>query len=346
MSDGHASTEVESASTEVENAQDEGPPSPTPGYIQRLPEGSLVRQLLEQAELLPEKTPEEEAAREREQDEVLGGEDHVDDIPCLPPATDYSAFPERPEHPLEAVYKRAMAGAKTTKSDMQITNGVIEIVKLGFENMMNSRGTDCCMPGEVVSCLVCYGLLIRPYTLACGHTMCEACLGKYRKCLLPGTTCRDAPSFVILTPQGHVEREGAAAARSTDVTATLNRTMHILMQRAFPNEHRASELKDAANKALAAGNLTEASSLYRQALHTSPCNHVLHGNLAQVLLKQGKFTEAIKWATSSAFLCPRWHKAHFRRGAAMQGMSRYLNKKRAHCLRFLPFYHQVNSTAL
>ena len=131
----------------------------------------------------------------------------------------------------------------------------------GIKSLMERRakeGRYC--PGEVLACKVCYGLLMKPYTLACGHTMCEGCLGKYRKCLMPGTSCRDAPSFVMMNSSGQVSRQQgggggrAREGRSGDVTATMNLALHKVMRHCFPEDELANIFKTQGNSLLQQGD--------------------------------------------------------------------------------------------
>ena len=175
---------------------------------------------------------------------------------------------------------------------------------------------------------MCYALLIKPWTLACGHTLCVTCWGKLKKCPLPGASCREAPSFVMLTAAGNVTRQAASPVgkhpRRGDVSATLNLTLAKMMQLAFPKDEEAAVLKAEANSLLAAGNAVSAEVLYRKAIRLSPNNPVLYGNMAQAQLNQGNFQEALESATVCTVFSPRWHKAHFRRGAALQGLQQFV----------------------
>lgn len=240
--------------------------------------------------------------------------------------TCYQAFPDRTPHPLEAMYVKHFAGIKATRQDLDVANGCTEMAILCFDGMMEKREAGAYLPAEALCCLVCYALLVKPWTLACGHTLCATCWGKLKKCPLPGASCRDAPSFVMLTAAGNVASQPARAkpGRRGDVTATMNLTLKKMMQWAFPKEEEVAKFKAEANAELSAGNAAGAECIYKVALRLSPNNHVLYGNCAQAHLNQGDFGEALKMATVCAVQSPRWHKAHFRRGTALQGLKQYL----------------------
>ena len=95
------------------------------------------------------------------------------------------------------------------------------------------------------------------------------------------------------------------------------------MERLYPGEEAAKKLKAEGNAELGKGNHAAAEALYRKALEISPHNHVLLGNLTQALLNQGRFDDAYRASVATAALCPKWHKAHFRRGAALHGLQQH-----------------------
>lgn len=166
----------------------------------KLPVGSAARELLERKQATaPAPTDAEEESDDDDDDD--------DGIEVMPPVTDFGAFPGRPTNELESVYARAMAGKKVNKHDRIILRQSCELSMAHFEKAMRAREGATCPPTEVVVCLVCYQLLLKPWTLSCGHTLCEECCKRVRKCPLPGATCREAPSFVMLTSAGQVQTQ-------------------------------------------------------------------------------------------------------------------------------------------
>jgi tetratricopeptide (TPR) repeat protein len=74
------------------------------------------------------------------------------------------------------------------------------------------------------------------------------------------------------------------------------------------------------NEALKQGDAEGALSLYQSGIEKSPRSHMLHGNIAQVLLSMGRFQEAVEAADEAIKLCPDWPKPYFRKGSALEAM--------------------------
>jgi len=125
---------------------------------------------------------------------------------------------------------------------------------------------------------------------------------------------------------GNVARQpGSGTTKQRESAAVLNRTLQKLVSRAFPNEQTAQTIKARANVHLANREETQACLLYREAVKLSSGNHLLHGNLAQALLQMGEFRDALKESVTACSLMPTWHKAHFRRGCALQGLALHVH---------------------
>lgn len=62
---------------------------------------------------------------------------------------------------------------------------------------------------------------------------------------------------------------------------------------------------------------------FQDALQLDPTNHILFSNRSAARLKQGQFLLALQDATKARELEPRWPKAYFRQGVALQCLGRY-----------------------
>ena len=146
-----------------------------------------------------------------------------------------------------------------------------------IEEAATVRAGQVLLPSETLSCLACFGLLDSPWTFACGHTLCNACAKRMRKCPLPWESCRSAPSFVYLTSAGAVARHPgggrvpAAAAiggarRDSDVRVMVNLSLDWLMRRIVPRAAEANDLKAQGNELLRQGDAAGAEDMYARAI--------------------------------------------------------------------------------
>ena len=158
--------------------------SPTLLDPSTLPEGSALREIIEKTKARGE--PSQNDADDVDDDEDDEDDEDGDSWKVLPPATDYSAFVDRLPCPLEELYARAMAGRNVNKADRLVVKLGRELSKLSFDQALEGRAQGAYAPSEVLSCRVCFALLTKPWTLSCGHTLCQACCDKIRKCPLPG----------------------------------------------------------------------------------------------------------------------------------------------------------------
>ncbi|XP_054281377.1 tetratricopeptide repeat protein 28 [Macrosteles quadrilineatus] len=77
------------------------------------------------------------------------------------------------------------------------------------------------------------------------------------------------------------------------------------------------------NAACQAGDYAKAVALYSDALQLDPTNHILYSNRSAALVKMGQFTQALQDATRARELNPKWPKAYYRQGVALQCLGRH-----------------------
>ncbi|RZF33680.1 hypothetical protein LSTR_LSTR007058 [Laodelphax striatellus] len=77
------------------------------------------------------------------------------------------------------------------------------------------------------------------------------------------------------------------------------------------------------NAACQGGDYANAVTLYTDALQLDPTNHILYSNRSAALIKMGQFTQALQDATRARELNPKWPKAYYRQGVALQCLGRH-----------------------
>ncbi|XP_077456276.1 tetratricopeptide repeat protein 28 isoform X1 [Stigmatopora argus] len=77
------------------------------------------------------------------------------------------------------------------------------------------------------------------------------------------------------------------------------------------------------NEACQQGDFREAVELYGEALQADPQNCILYSNRSAALLKLGQHQAALEDAEKACTLNPKWPKAYFRQGVALQYLGRH-----------------------
>ncbi|KAL4437013.1 hypothetical protein ABPG75_004152 [Micractinium tetrahymenae] len=108
--------------------------------------------------------------------------------------------------------------------------------------------------------------------------------------------------------------------------------LHREAQQRRPNEQdaalrrlKAEHVKKRGDEAFKQGNYREAWERYSEALELQPDKAALpalHSNRSAACYKAGRHAEALADADEAARLAPGWHKAHWRRGAALLALKR------------------------
>jgi hypothetical protein len=286
----------------------------TPNMLHALPEECVLHHLLTEQCAKHIGGGEDSSYAQSEKDAARHtGSAH--ERPTLPRCSDVLG---REQNWLEDLHAKMFAETEALESDMIVADVCMQIARSGFDGALRREGgrgaADTRLPVEAMSCMVCYNLLLKPWTFSCGHSLCEDCVRRLRKCPLPGPVCRDSPSFVTLSSSGTVARQTGGGrspgggSRQSDVTVCVNLSLAAAMQRVFVQAPVSHEIKNKANGLLLAGQPAEAELLYREALKVMPDAFIVRGNLAQALLNQGKCADALREASAACHLCPSWHK--------------------------------------
>ena len=140
-------------------------------------------------------------------------------------------------------YTNAYRYGKVTPEKLKhLVIGLIDTVKQDISNSGNTTARKNCM----FTCGSCRGLLVDPVTIPCGHTFCRKCLERdvSKTCELCNTVhyrlkVRQISSNVVLTN---------------------------LIEKWFPNECKASQLKREGNEYIAKIDFQNAVRVYTQAI--------------------------------------------------------------------------------
>ncbi|KAK8735667.1 hypothetical protein OTU49_005256 [Cherax quadricarinatus] len=77
------------------------------------------------------------------------------------------------------------------------------------------------------------------------------------------------------------------------------------------------------NAACQSGDFETAVALYTEAIALDPHNHILYSNRSAAHIKLAKFAHALQDATKARELNPKWPKAYYRQGVALQCLGRH-----------------------
>ncbi|RUS79220.1 hypothetical protein EGW08_013005 [Elysia chlorotica] len=197
-------------------------------------------------------------------------------------------------------YTNAYRYGKVTPEKLKhLVIGLIDTVKQDISNSGNTTARKNCM----FTCGSCRGLLMDPVTIPCGHTFCRKCLERdvSKTCEICNTVhyrlkVRQISSNVVLTN---------------------------LIEKWFPNECKASQLKREGNEYIAKMDFENALRVYTQAIQMAPCDHLLISNRCHAYASLDKFQESLADADLVVDLRPDWPKGYFRRGRALYGLAQY-----------------------
>jgi len=89
------------------------------------------------------------------------------------------------------------------------------------------------------------------------------------------------------------------------------------------NAEEAGQFKASGNKALQAGNFTEAIENYTKAIDADGTNHLFYSNRSAAYLKKGDGNNALEDAKSTIAIKPDFSKGYSRKGAALHALKRY-----------------------
>ncbi|XP_046386091.1 tetratricopeptide repeat protein 28 isoform X2 [Ischnura elegans] len=117
----------------------------------------------------------------------------------------------------------------------------------------------------------------------------------------------------------------SAASTANSAASSSNAAVGSSTSAQLPPASRAlfAEKVRASNAACQAGDYATALALYSDALALDPHNHVLLSNRSAALIKMGLFARALEDAVRARELNPKWPKAYYRQGVALQCLGRH-----------------------
>nr|XP_002733822.1 PREDICTED: tetratricopeptide repeat protein 28-like [Saccoglossus kowalevskii] len=77
------------------------------------------------------------------------------------------------------------------------------------------------------------------------------------------------------------------------------------------------------NEACQNGDFQKATRLYTETISLDPTNHVLYSNRSAAFIKMQQYEKALQDAVTAKELCPKWAKAYYRQGLALQHLGRH-----------------------
>ncbi|GFR68572.1 LON peptidase N-terminal domain and RING finger protein 3-like [Elysia marginata] len=197
-------------------------------------------------------------------------------------------------------YTNAYRYGKVTPEKLKhLVIGLIDTVKQDISNSGNTPACKNCM----FTCGSCRGLLVDPVTIPCGHTFCRKCLE------------RDVSKTCDICNIVHY--------RLKVKQISSNVILSNLIEKWFPNECKATQLKKKGNELIAKMEFKNAVTVYTQAIQMAPCDHLLLSNRCHAYASLDKFQEALTDAELVVKLRPDWPKGYFRRGRALYGLGHY-----------------------
>eukprot|EP00095_Tigriopus_kingsejongensis_P003894 maker-scaffold296_size217904-snap-gene-0.12 protein:Tk03894 transcript:maker-scaffold296_size217904-snap-gene-0.12-mRNA-1 annotation:"lon peptidase n-terminal domain and ring finger protein 3-like" len=154
------------------------------------------------------------------------------------------------------------------------------------------------------SCSTCFGVLVEPISLPCGHCYCRKCLerdlGEHLRCRKCGQKVNHNQLSVLR------------------VNVLVNRLVH----RYWDTDLRAVELKNRGNALFQESRFEEALKLYSEAVKLGTNDHILFGNRSHLYFKTGEYVKALADAEEAVALKGEWPKGHYRKAIALQKLNR------------------------
>lgn len=115
-------------------------------------------------------------------------------------------------------------------------------------------------PVDDLACGFCLGLLINPVTVQCGHTFCKKCVATRKECCL----CNSSLNNV----------SGSSGSRSGAIRYEPNVMIKTLVEKWWPKELKAANLRDQGNVMFEKGHVEAALAKYNAALDLGKFLHV------------------------------------------------------------------------
>lgn len=162
---------------------------------------------------------------------------------------------------------------------------------------------------DVLSCPKCGGVLQQAVTLNCGHSVCRKCCG----------TSSSSSAEAMARPVYSCAKCGRNQLDEPKTSVGVSN----LVDKWWPKELQAVELRTAGNAAFARQELPAALAKYTEAVQAAPEDFTALSNRSNVLHKMGRLEEALKDADQVVRLRPDWPKGYFRQAAAFRALGRH-----------------------
>jgi len=171
---------------------------------------------------------------------------------------------------------------------------------------------------DPLSCPFCYGVLIDPVTLPCGHSFCRNHVinsSNPSLCFKCKTPWRRQEPRLICTPSGNLERQQSKPEDDLKMIST-NTIVNTLVHKYWSSDLKISDIRTKANKMYSTNQLSNALELYNEAFGLDPTDHLVLGNRSITHLKMGHVKAALEDAETAVRLRPDWAKGHLRKASA------------------------------
>ncbi|XP_026676755.1 LOW QUALITY PROTEIN: LON peptidase N-terminal domain and RING finger protein 3 [Diaphorina citri] len=164
-----------------------------------------------------------------------------------------------------------------------------------------------------LACGFCFGLLINPVTVQCGHTFCKKCVVTRKECSLCNTALGNVGGR---SPNRHSNLLG-------NVRFEPNVMIKTLVEKWWSKELNAAKLREQGNGLFDKGFIDAALIKYNAALELDPDNHLTLSNRSHALYRLNRCQAALEDADRAVTLQPHWGKGHYRKAVAQAGLGQY-----------------------
>lgn len=177
---------------------------------------------------------------------------------------------------------------------------------------------------DPLSCPFCFGVIVEPVTLPCGHTYCRSHVintANPSLCIMCKAPWRRQEPRLICTPSGELQRQQTSPEEDLKKMAT-NTAVNTLVHKYWSNDLKVSDIRTKANKFFGSQKLKDAMKLYNEAfqIEASNVDYMTLGNRSITYLKMGQVKEALEDAEKAIEVRSDWPKGYLRKAMALRVM--------------------------